>query len=287
VLGGVGRVQVGALPRDAGLFARGRVVMEVGNGDPQARRARHGQPPRRRTAYGRRGPDRNTSGGVASLFLAFWGRPSGPIGWLGARVLPLVAAHFYSLMLRELQLRPEDELLDVGCGAGTLLARATRARHVAGLDASQIQVGLARRRLADRLAAGTAEVVHGDAAALPWQDGTFSVVTSVNCLKFLADPDQGLREMARVLRPGGRALVVIEGPVEDAARTGTVNALGERAWSIADALAMMRRAGFAQVSITQLPKRYLSTQLLRGTKPAPTDPGPRPRNAAASTVGRM
>ena len=191
--------------------------MEVGTGIHMLGGRGMANPPRRRTGYGRHGRDRNTSGGVASLFLAFWGRPSGPIGWLGARVLPVVAAHFYSLMLRELRLRPEDELLDVGCGAGTLLARATRAKRVAGLDASQIQVGLARRRMADRLAAGTAEVVHGDAEALPWQDGRFSVVTSVNCLKFLADPDQGLREMARVLRPGGRALVVIEGPVEDAA----------------------------------------------------------------------
>jgi ubiquinone/menaquinone biosynthesis C-methylase UbiE len=219
----------------------------------------------------RQGRDRDPTGAVASVFLAFWGTPSGPIGWLGARVLPVLAAHFYSLMLRELQLRPEDELLDVGCGAGTLLARATRAKYIAGLDASPIQVGLARRRLADRLAAGTAEVVHGDAAALPWQDGRFSVVTSVNSLKFMGDPDQAVREMARVLRPGGRAFVVIEGPVKDATMSGTVNALGERAWSVPDARAMMQRAGFVHVSITQLPRTYLSTQLLRATTPSLAD----------------
>ena len=66
-----------------------------------------------------------------------------------------------------------------------------------------------------------------------------------------------------------------------------MNALGERAWSIADALAMMRQAGFAQVSITQLPKRYLSTQLLRGTKPAPTNQVQARGTKQAQTVGRM
>ena len=93
----------------------------------------------------------------------------------------------------------------------------------------------------------------------------------VNSLKFVADPDQAVREMARVLRPGGRALVVIEGPVKDATMSGTVNALGERAWSIPDARAMMQRAGFVHVSITQLPRTYLSTQLLRATKPSLAD----------------
>ena len=153
----------------------------VRTGDDRRGRRRGGDPHGGAGAAPRRRPvrERDPSGVVASVFLAFWGRPSGPVGWVGARVLPVVAVHFYTRVLRELRLRPDDELLDVGCGAGTLLARATRARNVAGLDASQIQVGLARRRLADRIAAGTAEVVHGDAESLPWPDGRFSVVTCV------------------------------------------------------------------------------------------------------------
>ena len=72
-------------------------------------------------------------------------------------------------------------------------------RYVAGVDTSEIQVGLARHRLAERIAAGTAQIVLGDAGALPWQDGRFSAVVSVNCLKFVVDPDQALRDMHRVL----------------------------------------------------------------------------------------
>jgi len=44
-------------------------------------------------------------------------------------------------------------------------------RYVAGLDLSEIQLGMARQRLADRIGAGTAEIVMGDAMALPWEDG--------------------------------------------------------------------------------------------------------------------
>jgi ubiquinone/menaquinone biosynthesis C-methylase UbiE len=165
-----------------------------------------------------------------------------------------------------LDLRPEDELLDVGCGAGRLLEQATVARYLAGLDASEIQLGLARRRLADRLAAGTAELVLGDAAALPWEDDRFSAVASLNCLKFLPDADQGLREMLRVLRPGGRALIMIDPPVKDPAKSGALDAYGERLWNAEDAHAIMRQAGFVEVSVTQLPAKFLKMQLLRGAK---------------------
>jgi demethylmenaquinone methyltransferase/2-methoxy-6-polyprenyl-1,4-benzoquinol methylase len=90
-----------------------------------------------------------------------------------------------------------------------LAEHAKRARHVAGPDASDLQLDVARQRLADRLAAGTAELVKGDAAALPWADGRFGVVTSMFCLKFVPDPLKALEEMFRVLRPGGRAVVAL------------------------------------------------------------------------------
>lgn len=204
----------------------------------------------------------------AAFFVAFWGLPQGPVGWVGARVLPLVAGRFYDFMVEQLELGPDDDLADVGCGSGGLLARARQARYVAGLDASAIQLGLARDRLAGRLAAGTAELLLGDAQSLPWGDGRFTAVVSLNCLKFLPDPDQGLSELLRVLRPGGRALVMIDPPVKDPALSGAYDAYGERLWSEADAHAMMVRAGFTDVTVTRLPKQYLTMQLLRGSRPA-------------------
>lgn len=205
----------------------------------------------------------------ASAFSAFWGVPSGPIGWVGARVLPFVAGRLYAVAADALDLQPEDDLLDVGCGAGVLLCdRAAEVRYVAGIDASEIQVGLARQRLAERIAQGTAQIVLGDAAALPWEDGRFSAVASVNCLKFVTDPERALREMCRVLRPGGRLVHLTEAPITDPARSGEVDAFGIRQWSADDSRRIMEQAGFTDVSVTRLPATYLNEQLVRGVKPA-------------------
>lgn len=71
-------------------------------------------------------------------------------------------------MAGELDLQADDDLLDVGRGsAGLLEQQAVLVRHFVGLDASEIQLGMARRRLGDRIAAGTAEVVMGDAPGSP------------------------------------------------------------------------------------------------------------------------
>ena len=205
----------------------------------------------------------------ATFFSAFFGLPSGPIGWVGARLLPFVAGRLYEVAAAELDLQPDDDLLDIGCGAGVFLGdRARGVRYVAGVDASQIQVGLARQRLADRIAAGTAEIVLGDAAALPWEDGRFSAVASVNCLKFVPDPDQALREMHRVLRPGGRVVHLTDRPITETAKSGEVDAFGTWQWSAGDSRRMMEQAGFADVSVTHLPARYLKQQLVRGVRPA-------------------
>ena len=113
----------------------------------------------------------------------------------------------YRLMAAALDLRPEDDLLDVASGWGEFLAvHASQARRVAGIDVSGEKVTLARQRLADRIAAGTAEVVQGDAAAMPWKEGTFSAVTCMDAFPFFPAPERVLAEVLRVLRPGGRML---------------------------------------------------------------------------------
>jgi len=133
---------------------------------------------------------------------------SGPVGRLIARTYAPFWGWLYSLFARRLDLQPEDEVLDVACGSGVFLRKhASHVRRIAGLDQSEPMIEQALRENRDRVAAGTAEFVVGDATALPWADDSFSAVTCncVDCFEAKAEP--ALAEMYRVLRPGGRAVV--------------------------------------------------------------------------------
>lgn len=95
-------------------------------------------------------------------------------------------------------------LLDVGCGSGLACALAAgRGARVSGIDASTGLVELARQRVPE----GDFRV--GDMESLPFDDGTFDVVTYVNSFFFAVDRELTLREAARVARAGGTIAVVM------------------------------------------------------------------------------
>jgi ubiquinone/menaquinone biosynthesis C-methylase UbiE len=174
--------------------------------------------------------------------------PSGVSGWLDAQFMSTGHDPLYVEAVELLDLRPDDDLVEVACGVGALLQRhATGARYVAGLDHSPMQVGFARKRLADRIAAGTAEVVLGDAAALPWPDGRFSAAVCVAGLDLMTDQAAALREIRRVLGPGGRAVVTAGLRfAEEAARQRYVR-MGFWAPTEEQVRDLVRDAGFDQV----------------------------------------
>jgi ubiquinone/menaquinone biosynthesis C-methylase UbiE len=100
------------------------------------------------------------------------------------------------------------DVLDVGCGQGIDLARYAKAgAHPTGIDLTPRHVELARAHLA---AAGLqAEVVQGDAEQLPFGDASFDRASSNGVLHHTPDIDRALREILRVLRPGGEARIIL------------------------------------------------------------------------------
>ncbi len=176
-------------------------------------------------------------------------KPAGPLGWVTAWIMPLMFTSLYAKVARRLDLQPEDNVLDVACGSGAFLKKHARhVHHIAGLDHSEIQISLAKRWNSDRIAAGTAEFVAGDATALPWPDDTFSAVTC-NCVSCFAEPQRSLQEMRRVLRPGGRAVVVMAGSGQDGTdRPRETDMFGMPVWTGDQVRQMMADAGFSQVS---------------------------------------
>lgn len=181
---------------------------------------------------------------------------TGPVGWVVAKTIPFTEAGVHRAVAEMLDPQPDDELLDIGCGPGVFLAdRARHVRRVVGLDTSPLMLHEAEKRLADRIAAGTARLVLGNAAELPFGDGEFSAVTAI----FAPGKHE---EVFRVLRPGGRVAVADndprKSPSEPTARWG------RRRLTEADHRRMAEEAGFIDITF-----RYEGNYLLAGgRKPA-------------------
>jgi len=109
----------------------------------------------------------------------------------------------YEEGLRRAGLERGQSVLDIGCGTGVLLAlAAARGARVHGVDASEALAALARERVPG------ADVRIGEMEALPYEDDSFDAVTVGFGARNVVDLDGGIAEMARVVRPGGRVVVL-------------------------------------------------------------------------------
>lgn len=128
------------------------------------------------------------------------------------------------LLLNAAGAGPEHRSLDVACGPGLVaLAFAAAASHATGLDATPAMLKRAAELAAER---GIANVDwrEGDAAALPFPDDSFDIVTCRFAFHHMEKPLTALREMTRVVRPGG-AIVVCDGIAsDDPAKAAAFNA---------------------------------------------------------------
>jgi demethylmenaquinone methyltransferase / 2-methoxy-6-polyprenyl-1,4-benzoquinol methylase len=110
-------------------------------------------------------------------------------------------------MVRAVAPRPSDRVLDVATGTGMVAAElvARGSCSVVGLDQSAQMLAAARARLAARPElAERVELVEGQAEKLPFADGSFDVLTFTYLLRYVDDPAATMRELARVVKPGGR-----------------------------------------------------------------------------------
>lgn len=122
----------------------------------------------------------------ADAYRRFMGRFAGPL------------ARRFVVMLAP---APDTRVLDVGCGPGAsteALVQVVSPRQVCAVDPSALFVAAVRRRLPE------VDARIATAERLPWQSAAFDLTTAQLVLHFLPDPVAGLREMARVTRPGGR-----------------------------------------------------------------------------------
>jgi len=132
-------------------------------------------------------------------------------GKIGYKFMNVRHKSIYENVAKVLGLKPEDDLLEVASGNGYFLRKyASHVHSVAGLDLSELAVKLATTKNKDRVTAGTAEFVCCEASRLPWVDNKFSAATCMGSFSCFPTPLDTLKEIHRVLRPAGRAVISID-----------------------------------------------------------------------------
>jgi arsenite methyltransferase len=115
-------------------------------------------------------------------------------------------------VLTALALQPGETVLDVGSGPGLLMADMADVigpeGHVTGIDLSDSMLALSRRRFADPPLRERTSILKADATQLPFVTGHFDAAVSTQVYEYVPDVDRALAELYRVLRPGGRALIL-------------------------------------------------------------------------------
>ena len=130
------------------------------------------------------------------------------VEWDTIRALHIAEDAVEAAMVEAVGKRPFEALLDLGTGTGRLLELfAPLYNRAVGIDASAAMLAVARANL-DRAGIANAQVRLGDIQNLPFPRNAFDVVTVHQVLHFLDDPERAIAEAARVLRPGGRLLIV-------------------------------------------------------------------------------
>lgn len=183
-----------------------------------------------------------------------------PRGWLGRLLLRNMNSRHSRVTdwgLSHVRIEPHFTILDVGCGGGrtvSKLAEVATLGKVYGVDFSEASVAVSMTTNARWIDMDRVEIQPGSVSQLPFKDETFDVVTAVETHFWWSDLPVGVREIYRVLKPGGKLAVIAE--VYKGANTIVAKILEKKATrtgmkllDVEEHRALLANAGFSEVQI--------------------------------------
>lgn len=182
-----------------------------------------------------------------------------PEGWLGTIVawkMNRGHAELTAWGLGRVSPVTNATILDIGCGGGATvhrLAELAPTGFVHGIDYSATCVAVARRKNKALIATGRADVRQGEVSSLPYPAATFDLVTAIETHYFWPDLVGDLREVLRVLKPGGTLVIVGEaylGGIYDERIVGWVDLTGMVCYSVAEVEDALASAGYSSIQIS-------------------------------------
>jgi ubiquinone/menaquinone biosynthesis C-methylase UbiE len=189
-----------------------------------------------------------------------------PQGWLGRLMLRNMNARHSKLTdwgLSHIQVHPAGTILDIGCGGGRTIAKlAAHASEgkIFGIDHSEASVATSTRTNAALIRAGRIEIRQGSVSELPYPDATFNLATAVETHFFWPNLSGDVREIHRVLKPGGTLVLIAEiyrGAPTPVSRLAEkyLPISGIKLLTVDEHHQLLEQAGFSSVKVDTNPSR--------------------------------
>lgn len=169
-------------------------------------------------------------------------------------------------VLERMRLAPADNVLDVGCGSGWLSRRIGKLLpegRAVGMDISDEMIRIARRNSLDH---DNLLFIAGEVEEIPWEPNFFSHAISVESAYYWPNPQKGFRELHRVLRPGGRAWILMNYYRDNphSHQWGALLSVPTQLFSAEEWAEMCRAAGFAEAASERIVDRSPSPATYSG-----------------------
>lgn len=178
-------------------------------------------------------------------------KPTGFFGRLLARAMAWGHRDFYKNTVKALGFKQDDKYLEIGFGSGLFIKKyVSHVSRVAGLDHSEDMVKLASSINKNLVKSGKAEFKQGDVSSIPWQDSEFSVVVVIETFFFWREPLVALKEIYRVLLPGGKLVIEMSYNKDDGLdHTKRLKKMNLRLYSANEMKMMLKEARFSNIVI--------------------------------------
>ncbi|MCR5820613.1 MAG: class I SAM-dependent methyltransferase [Bacteroidaceae bacterium] len=194
--------------------------------------------------------------GLLKTFFTNCAYPQGRMGRMMLRFMNFGHAPLTNWGLGFLKFNDQMMMLDIGCGGGATLKRLMKRSvnaKVYGIDISEESVAKARKTNADMLDKQIF-IRQGSAESLPYENAVFDIVTAVETVYFWPNLPGCLKEVLRVLKPGGQFAVMVEVIEGDSIWTNVVQ--GMTAYTPEQLKDMLDKAGFIQTAIHRKKPSY-------------------------------
>ncbi len=186
-------------------------------------------------------------------------RPKGALGRAFGWTMLRLNGPMNARAVAALEMQHGESVLEIGCGPGDAVARLVRdgrARRIVAIDHAPDMVSAARALNRPAVRDGLADIREASVSSLPFRDGRFDAVLAVNSIQFWPHLRLDLREVLRVLKPGGRLVVAMRMTMEWRARR-----------RVEIVLRALPNAGFVEVDLAEADARAFKVALIGAKRP--------------------